>query len=829
MVVRVSRKVVTGFLAIGIILATIMPAYAMQAFRGDFLSGTTPSAVDYQKTTAYLNTVQQTLSLPSPPDTVATGLAAGTTITVLDGPAINTYQWINGTMTLDSSLSLAAGVVQNPIGVAVIEPGMLAVLNQQGVQVYQYTGSGMTANPTLAWTGATNPLTLTASNGQLGVTTPTGVDLAALAQSGWVQEFSVVPSGTPWDASLSPDGNTLCTISGGTLQAYMQTGTGWGTDPNLAVTGAIQPMAVVGNNGQVTAVASGAIHTYDLTGGGWVQNPFLSIGSGLTQPTALAMILGQQALSVLDGSTLKLFEFTGSGLDEVANAQVTGIQQVYVPSATAQSPVLTPSVPYAGAALRPDLILNGGFDTGTTADWNVNSGSWSGSSSVSVENAITVTGPDALAVNVATNMTTYSSFGVYQEVSGLVPGDEYLLTAWINVPSGRSVVWGKEGVKTATQGPTSGWQQVGMVFQMQSGADPAIVFYNANPVGGPASTFYLDAVSLVDLSQTSSANISTPTGTSVTWALSSNGGSTWNSVPWGGTYQASSPSSGWQWQATLSTTNPSETPTIHAPITMLLANPPAAPSPVTASPTDSQGSITSLAPTIGWTFQSSQGSWDSQSAYQVVITDPTTGKQIYNSGKVSILPNPSPPPDGSGVTANDPAGANNSMQVPGSVLAGYPKITVQVRVWDLLDLMSPWASGMFNVFALGPLTITKIYDAPSPDPNPPLPTTQLPVTVLAGAEFQFTLGSTGVVTGITAQFSDGGAPVTLTPTQSTSGGTNTWDGSYYTSGSLPTGTTVTVKFTATSTSTGDQLVIGNIPIVVTDGSVYGQYYVILTN
>ena len=812
-----------------ILLSSAVPAHAMQAFRDDLLTGTTPSAVDTATTTAYVNTASQTITLPSPPDTVATGLADGTTVTVLDGPAINTYQWTGSGMTLNPGLSLASGVVQNPLGVAVVQPGMLAVLTPSGVQVYQYTGSSMAQNPTLAWTGVTNPVTVSASKGQLAVATSRNVEMAALTQSGWAAEATLAPSGTPWDASLAPDGGGLWTIAGGTLQEYLQTGSGWGTNPNLAVTGAVQPMAATGAEGQVTAITAGNVGTYNSTGTTWVKNPLLSIGSGLTQPTAVAMIPNEEAVSVVDGATLKLFVSTASGMNEVAGARVSGIQQVYVPTATAQSPVYASTTAYEGATLRPDLLLNGGFDTGTLAYWAVTQGSWSGASSVSVESTTDKTGPDAAAVNVASGMPGPSaSFGVYNDVSGLTAGDEYLLTAWLDVPAGGSVLWGKEGVTEQTQGPTSGWQQVSMTFQMSSSADRAIVFYNNNGLGGPGYTFYLDAVSLVDLSTTSATNLSTPAGTSIKWGISSDGGSTWQSVPWGGSVQTSTPSTTWQWQATLTTTDPAVTPMVTGPITMLLADPPTTPAPVTMSPTDSQGSVTSLSPTVHWTFQGGSGGWDSQSAYEVQVTDTSSGRVLYNSGKVSMLATPSQPPDGSTLTVNDPSGSQPSLQIPGTVLAGHPQITVQVRTWDLLDLMSPWATATFDVFALGPLAVTKIYDPPSPDPNPTLPTTKLPVTVLAGAEFDFTVGSTGPVTGVTAQFSDGGAPVVLTAEQPTSGDANTWDGSYYTSGSLPTGTTVTVTFTATSSSSGDQMVTGAVPIVVTDGSVYNQYFMILT-
>ena len=802
MVVR--KGLLGGLLAATVLLASAVPAHAMQVFRDDLLAGTTPPPVG-TATTAYLNTAQQTLSLPSPPDTVATGLTAGTTVTVLDGAAVDTYQWTGSGMTLNPNLSLASGVVTNPLGVAVVQPGTLAVLTSSGVQVYQYTGSAMTQNPTLAWTGATNPLTVSASKGQLAVATSQNVQVAALTQAGWAAESTVTPTGTPWDASLAPDGGGIWTIAGGTLQEYMQTGTGWGTDPSLAVTGAIDPVAATGSEGQVTAIASGNVQTFNFTGTAWTQNPLLSIGSGLTQPTAVAMIPGQEALSVLDRTTLRLFESTGSGMSEVASARVSGIQQVHVPQATAESPVYTPSTGYEGAALRADLIQNGGVDTGTLSGWTTYDGA-------SVTTSTFVDGPDALALP--------SGAGASQSVP-VVGGDTYLLSAWADVPAGASLSWGAQG-STQTQGTTGGWSPVSEVVQPTSSGTLPVTFSCS---GG---TCYVDEVSMVDISNPATSAISTPSGTSVQWALSSDGGTKWNTVPWGGAYQTTTPSTNWQWQATLSTTNPAQTPVIHAPITMLLANPPAAPAPVTLSPTDSQGSVTSLSPTVHWTFKGGNGGWDSQSAYEVQVTDTSTGQVLYNSGKVSILANPEPPPDGSGLTASDPSGSQQSMQIPGTVLAGHPQITVQVRTWDLLDLMSPWASATVNVFALGPLAVTKIYDPPSPDPNPTLPTTQLPVTVLAGAEFHFTLGSTGPVTAITAQFSDGGAPVTLTAEKPTTGDTNTWDGSYYTNGNLPTGTTVTVVFTATSSSSGDQMVTGAVPIVVTDGSVYGQYFMILT-
>ncbi len=112
-----------------------------------------------------------------------------------------------------------------------------------------------------------------------------------------------------------------------------------------------------------------------------------------------------------------------------------------------------------------------------------------------------------------------------------------------------------------------------------------------------------------------------------------------------------------------------------------------------------------MAQTFSWTFNDPNLPTDSQSAYQLEISDASTGVVALDTGKVtSVTP---------------------SRNVAGSTIANAADYRWRVRTYDAADVVSPWSEyGLFSTSAGGTVTIT----VPAIDFPASLITDDLPVS-----------------------------------------------------------------------------------------------------
>lgn len=124
-----------------------------------------------------------------------------------------------------------------------------------------------------------------------------------------------------------------------------------------------------------------------------------------------------------------------------------------------------------------------------------------------------------------------------------------------------------------------------------------------------------------------------------------------------------------------------------------------------------------------------------------------------------------------------------------------------------------------DTFAISNLQVTAIVDPPPQQTNP-LPTSIFPVYVEAGAQFVFTVDTSGDAQGVTAVFSVGGAQigsVSMTPQNSTASDDNVWTGTFVVPVSTAQGTLIDATLTASRPAR--QVSLSQNPMVDVEGTV----------
>ncbi|MBO8128264.1 MAG: hypothetical protein H0Z39_03570 [Peptococcaceae bacterium] len=290
-----------------------------------------------------------------------------------------------------------------------------------------------------------------------------------------------------------------------------------------------------------------------------------------------------------------------------------------------------------------------------------------------------------------------------------------------------------------------------------------------------------------------------------------------------------------QWKAELTMTDQLSTPRIKAPVPGNVAvkweagTPPEQP----FIDTPSSCYLTST-PVFNWSFIDPDPG-DYQTAYQVVIRKKSDGTVIYDSGKVM-----SPEESFRLPTSADPA-------TPGPLwVSGEYEFTVEVRVWDSMDIPSEWSpSSDFCVIAFERPRVAEIGSAPAgePDPDPGDPATHLVIregmtvenlpVVKAGSLVGLLIDSIGPIDSASATFPYNGreAHIDSGPTkQLPDTNRNRWLVEFWTDASLditPDGTAVEMQLRGNSpegTITLDAPPYAD-GVVRTQGTVYHDWLV----
>lgn len=582
--------------------------------------------------------------------------------------------------------------------------------------------------------------------------------------------LSITPPESPVAVSARSSPTGLTAIVGRHLLQYAFNGEALVQVPQLTAAFPA-PVHVASRLGDTTlyALAGGALSAYAWDGEDLVLNPALSIPAG-QDALAVAVRPDSRDTVLLLGEQATYYAFDGDALVALPHFDITGLV----------SPV--------ALQFAADGTLYTVDDAGVTA-WSPDGAGWTLNPLLSIPEAVgaVAVAPFSDARSIAVRFA--DEIRVYQFDGERMRENPALRITGLQMPSSA------EGTQYAPAAVA--------LSQVYAAPEPveALVLYARQDV---------------------------PPGTAVVYQVSHDAGTTWHDAVLGrGVLFPSPDDSGAAWRAILSTTDPSVTPRILPNIELHQIWPPDAPSQLRVSPTDATGTVTSLTPTLSWRFTDRDQPDDYQTAFQIQLFD-DSGRLVFNSGKISVLSDASMPPDEPGpypLSAPDPRGSQSHYTLPPGALSSGHHYSWRVRVWDRYDLPSSWSSAThFDVLALDHLQILDVW---MPPPGlPELPTSAVPVPVLAGAQFAFSVDSRGPITAVTALFSDGGT-VELTPQAPPGSPGNTWVGTYFTDGTTPVGTLITATFTGW-TADGRAVTLTS-PVVVIEGSVYDRYWIILTN
>lgn len=615
-----------------------------------------------------------------------------------------------------------------------------------------------------------------------------------------------------------PTGYELVTINGNAVESYSFDGQRMVQNAILSLTPTESPLAVAGriNQTDVVAITTDGMRHYGFNGQALVENPFLAV-SGLSAPLQVATRPGQTTTVAIDATGLVSFSFDGAGV--VPNPSLSLSTGVTNPVAFAVHPRSLDVV-----ILDADQVTYYGFN-GTNLAANP---------------MLSVTGlTDPVAIQMADDRTLYIAEATGGIVAYSLDGTGWTANTMLSVPEaagaagftilgdGRSVAVRYADEIRIYQFDGTGMTEntalriTGLEAVANTGSDYAssgIALSRVIPVSEPVEALVLYS------------NQSTPPGTAVSYAVSGDAGATWNPARLGkGVLMPLPDTLGAAWRAVLSTSDRTITPLVLPDIELRQVWRPDAPTDLQVLPRDLDGLVTSATPTLLWQFTDRDEPDDHQTAFQIQVYDADSGHLVFNTGKISSLGDADLPPDEPGpypLSAPDWRGEQTHYTLPWGALSVGNRYYWRARVWDRYDLPSLWSdeSATFEVLALDNLQLREVWVPPS-EGLPPLPTSDLPVPVQAGAQFAFTVDSIGALELVTVDFSDGGSTTTI-PIDPPGSPRNTWSGTYYTHGSTPPGTILTATFTGwRADGRYTQL---TSPIVVIQGSVYDDFLVILT-
>lgn len=291
----------------------------------------------------------------------------------------------------------------------------------------------------------------------------------------------------------------LVQSAGNTLTTYWDNVTVTPLPPNGDFeTGSLGPWLIIGGNGSVGTVA----HTgrFGATLGGtttqsWIYQDVAGLIPGQMYVVSTWV---QSSLAQNNGVTVALHDTQGNGAVYNSVAATTGWQLVSTAfTATSTGKLRIHLVQNPGTAeltYWDDVTVtpvppNGDFETGILSPWAIAGG-----------NASIGTTAHTGVYGATLGGTTTQSW-IYQDVAGLVPGQQYQVTAWVSSDSATTngvSVWLHDtqgnGVSGTVISPTTAWQQITALFTATSTGKLRIHLVQ---YAGTAETTYWDDVAVV--------------------------------------------------------------------------------------------------------------------------------------------------------------------------------------------------------------------------------------------------------------------------------------------------------------------------------------------
>ncbi|MHB1126949.1 MAG: glycoside hydrolase family 78 protein [Bacillota bacterium] len=600
--------------------------------------------------------------------------------------------------------------------------------------------------------------------------------------------------------------------TGSDIRYYNFNGSGMTYNPALSISGISDSMSIGTSQGKsVAALVRGQARRWVSLGNEMREIPILEPVTPLSNPIALATS-GIFDMAILEPDQVRYFSFTGGGMNENPALNIPG---------------LTNPVAFATADGTETAVVDGGqvkhysFD-GTQMKYNA----MLSISGLSAPRAIAFRPGSQDRIVVDGNEVKYYNFDGTQMV--------------YNASLSKFVADIAAGSGNALQAvaQSRGFNPGNYVTHVRVRAYSPLPLPDGTAVTWAVTADGINWVTKWRARGTAGgtvAEISADNG--LTWQPFGNGTQTTPAVNRSEFWTRVVPGQEVKWQATLTTTNQSQTPRVKSQGGLAVVwEADAMPAPVLS--VDPWYYTTE--PTFTWSF-SDPDPGDTQSAYQIIITRQSDGAVVYDTPKVIS-------------SANSFTLQNSDLPDQPNTLwnSGTYMFTVQMRVWDSLGISSDWVYGNFNVLAFERPRIAEIINPPPGQASPDLgsPATHLIIAegtaaagiprVKAGARVTVMLDSVGpintpasgiakfpYVSGLTA------TQCTATAMNAPGSSRNRWTVQFWTNSLVtlaPPGTLVRIEASGTGT-VGGTTTFKTPPyadgVVKIDGTVLEDWFVVL--
>ncbi len=340
--IRVERGVAAFLSLYSILMLFSAPAYAATIYLEDSFNDT--SGINKAITTAEVDIDKGwvTLARKNPGNIIAL-YEDSFDVTVLNGTALETYQYNGREMQRNEGFSISSGL-NDPVGVASVQPGECIVLDQGNKKAlyYQYDGSSMVENTSLSVNGLNKPIAVGLAKDSYDYAVLDGQKInwysfdgtrmvlneilslelgetqspVSLSQKAGEYEYAVVDKA---DKSVK-----YYFLNDGALVQDLQR--------SIAAGELINPKGISLSSTEeyYLVLDDTAVRAYSFDGSQMVLNPFLSINSGLRNPFAVALKPGSYEYAVgqydEDGnSIISYYAFDGNEMIENRGLNISGL------------------------------------------------------------------------------------------------------------------------------------------------------------------------------------------------------------------------------------------------------------------------------------------------------------------------------------------------------------------------------------------------------------------------------------------------------------------------------------------------------------------------
>lgn len=372
---RRFKTVARLLVAFAAVLFIAIPSFAAGTWNYGITDTDTLTVIDESTTNAFIDTVNNEITLPLLPvaNLVSFTPQEGIEYLVLTKNGVKAYSYDGSQMVANNLLEVPT---MDAVALAAPEPyPTVTVAKEDGLKTYSFSGSGMQEIPAMEISGLTNVISIgSVESGNIAVLDSRGnIKAYSFDGSNMVENTILEPSTTFADpvAVAMTDDYSIAVLEKTQVKYYSFSGRELTENPALSISGLSDAKSFAVTENGIDVVDGTQVKHYSFDGSSMVYNSVLSITSGLSSPKAVAARPGTNDKIIIDGNKARYFQFDGSGYVENENLSVAVSNLVqgdkHADSAVVQSKPVDPGT-------VADMIRVQAFQElpeGTSITWSV--------------------------------------------------------------------------------------------------------------------------------------------------------------------------------------------------------------------------------------------------------------------------------------------------------------------------------------------------------------------------------------------------------------------------------------------------------------------------